>query len=172
MFFLIDGYNLLYALGLLQRRAGPHVLENARLRLLGFLRDGHGDDSHRVTVVFDAKHAPAYAAAEQEFQGIHVLFALAQEQADDLIEEMIRKASVPKKLTVVSDDRRIRTAAQRRHCLAWTCGEYQDHLDRIRQKGLQPPSVAAPEGGKPEKLTQEETQRWLDEFGGLEGLTD
>jgi predicted RNA-binding protein with PIN domain len=171
MFFLIDGYNLLYAMGLLQRRSGPQVLEKARLRLLGFLHDGHGDDSHRVTVVFDAKQAPAYADAELEYQGIRVLFALAQEQADDLIEEMIRKASVPKKLTVVSDDRRIRTAAQRRHCIAWTCGEYQDHLDRVRRGESQLP-VAATDGGKPDNLTQEEMQRWLDEFGGLEGLTD
>jgi predicted RNA-binding protein with PIN domain len=170
MFFLIDGYNLLYAMGVLQGRSGAHVLEKARLRLLGFVHGGHGDDSARVTVVFDAKHAPPDADAEQHYQGIRVLFALAQEQADDLIEEMIRKASAPKQLTVVSDDRRIRTAAERRHCIAWTCGDYMDHLEGVRKTRSRPrPAV---EGGKPEHLSPEETQRWLEEFGGLDGLTD
>ena len=32
MLYLIDGYNLLFALGVLPHRAGPKGLENARLR--------------------------------------------------------------------------------------------------------------------------------------------
>jgi hypothetical protein len=170
MFFLIDGYNLIYARGGLQGRSGPHVLEKARLRLLGLLHGSHGDECGRVTVVFDAKHAPPGVDAEQDYQGIRVVFALTQDQADDLIEEMIRQASAPKKLTVVSDDRRIRTAAERRHCVAWKCDEYFDYLERRRSTRAQPPPAA--DAGKPDRLSPEETQRWLEEFGNLDGLDE
>ncbi len=165
MFFLIDGYNLLYAMGILDGRTGPHVLERARQRLLGFLHGGHGDESERVTVVFDARHAPPGADGEQFYQGIHVLFALSQDQADDLIEELVRKASAPRQLTVVSDDRRVRAAAERRQCTAWTCDEYLDHLDRSRRA---PPRPRPSPDAKPEGMSQEETRRWLEEFGGLD----
>jgi predicted RNA-binding protein with PIN domain len=170
MLFLVDGYNLMYSLGYLTKRTRPQGLEAARGRLLAFLRDAHGDESHRVTVVFDAKHAPENALAERVHDGIRVLFALTQEQADDLLEEMIRKASVPKQLAVVSDDRRVRTAGERRQCLAWSCNEYLDYLEGARSARHRPRPAA--DGGKPEKLSQEETQRWLEEFGGLDGLAD
>src|SRR5262245_16115652 len=168
MLFLIDGYNLLHAMGFLRGRTGPQGLEKARLRLLGLLHGSHGDESNCVTVVFDAHHAPPGADAEQFYQGIHVIFALAQEQADDLIEEMIRKASAPKQLTVVSDARRIRAAAKRRHCPTWVCGEYLDHLERLRSARPRPRPPADP--GKPESPSPEETRRWLEEFGGADGL--
>ena len=45
MFYLIDGYNLLFALGVLRDRTGPEKLEKARLRLLGFLHSAHGDEA-------------------------------------------------------------------------------------------------------------------------------
>ena len=56
--FLIDGYNLLHAMGVLHGRVGPTGLQKARLRLLGLLHGAHGEASSAVTVVFDAAHAP------------------------------------------------------------------------------------------------------------------
>ena len=55
MHYLIDGYNLLHALGRLQTRTG---LEKARLRLLSRLHTAFGNESVHVTVVFDAAHPP------------------------------------------------------------------------------------------------------------------
>ena len=54
MLYLIDGYNLLHAMGVLRGRVGPTGLEKARRRLLGLLHGSYGDESCRVTVVFDA----------------------------------------------------------------------------------------------------------------------
>ncbi len=54
MLYLIDGYNLLYAMGGHQRRTGPAGLAWARRRLLSFLKGCYGDDAPAVTVVFDA----------------------------------------------------------------------------------------------------------------------
>jgi YacP-like NYN domain len=93
MSYVIDGYNLLHAMGLLRGKVGPNGLEKARLGLLGMLRAVYGDDSTTVTVVFDAAHAPADAPEQEEYQGIHVRFAVQQEQADDLIEKLIRSTA-------------------------------------------------------------------------------
>ena len=59
MKYLVDGYNLLHALGLLQARAGPAGLHKARLGLLGLLHRALGAESSSVTVIFDANQAPA-----------------------------------------------------------------------------------------------------------------
>ena len=84
--YLIDGYNLLYAMGvLLHGRTGSPGLENARLRLLDMLHAAHGDESNQVTVVFDAAKAPLRALAEHDYQGLHVRFAVAEKEADALI---------------------------------------------------------------------------------------
>src|SRR5438132_3888258 len=93
---LIDGYNLLHAMGLLHGRVGPKGLEKARLGLLGLLRAVYGDESTAVTVVFDAAHAPTGVLEEVEYQGIHIRFAVKQEQADGLIDTLIRLDSTPR----------------------------------------------------------------------------
>jgi hypothetical protein len=163
MRYLIDGYNLLHALGL-GSRLGPTGLEWARLRLLRLLRETHGDEASDVTVVFDAAGARPGATAEQDYRGIHVLFAVREVEADDLIEQLIRRTSAPRGLTVVSDDHRIQQAARRRDCVALGCAAYLDFLDHKRHpQPPRPPEAPA----KPEEVSPEEAQYWLREFAGL-----
>jgi predicted RNA-binding protein with PIN domain len=167
--YLIDGYNLLYAMGVLHGRVGPKGLEKARLRLLGLLHGVHGEESSAVTVVFDAAHSPPGARAEQDYHGLHVQFAVGQKQADDLIEVLIGRAAVPKHLTVVSDDHRIQEAARRRHCVVQGCQDYLDWLDHHRQqrrrKGPETPE-------KQRVISPREAERWLVEFGDLDDDPD
>jgi hypothetical protein len=164
--YLIDGYNLLYALGVVRKQMGPGRLEAARLRLLGLLKAAHGDDAASVTVVFDAHNAPAGAAAEADYRGLRVRFAVGEAQADDLIEQLIRRASVPRRLTVVSDDHRIQKAARRRRCVVRGCGDYLDWLERRRRKPAPPPKGDA-EASKPAGVSGEEARHWLSEFADL-----
>ena len=169
MLYLIDGYNLLYALGVLRGRVGPTGLEKARLRLLGLLRGAHGDEATEVTVVFDAAGAPPGAAEAQEYEGIQVRFAVRQPAADDLIEILIRQAGAPRQLTVVSDDHRIQTAARRRQCVVLGCGDYLDWLERQRRARRMPaPQTPA----KPAGSSADETRHWLREFADLEQDSD
>src|SRR4051794_15010603 len=114
--YVIDGYNLLHAMGALGGKAGPHGLEKARGRLLGMLHGAMGEESSAVTVVFDAAHAPPGSARDQDAHGIHVKFATGKQEADDVIEQLIRQSSSPKTLHVVSDDHRLHQAAKRRGC--------------------------------------------------------
>lgn len=162
MRYLIDGYNLLHALGLLAGKAAPGELEQARRRLLGLLRKAHGERAVDVTVVFDAAGASRGTATAQEYRGIQVRFAHRQE-ADDLIKQYIRKESAPRGLTVVSDDHRIRQAARRRRCLVLGCGGYLDQIDpQRRPRPSGPDAPAKPEGSAPA-----ETEHWLREFADL-----
>jgi len=162
--YLIDGYNLLYAMGVLRKRMGPDGLEKARQNLLGVLHGSFGDESANVTVVFDAARPPPGAPAEADYHGLHVRFAIGLAAADDLIELLIRKASAPRHLTVVSDDHRLQKAASRRHCAVRGCGDFLQELGRRRQ----PPAAASGERpAKPSGMSREEAQHWLDEFADL-----
>jgi predicted RNA-binding protein with PIN domain len=162
---VIDGYNLLHAMGLLRGKVGPTGLEKARLGLLGLLRAVYGDEATKVTVVFDAAHAPPGAARREEYHGIQVRFAVDQTEADDLIETLIHDDAVPRQLIVVSDDHRIQRAAQRRHCTVSGCAQYLEWLERHRRERRR--SAPAAES-KPEHLSEQETQHWLQEFAGLQ----
>ncbi len=162
MRYLIDGYNLLHAMGLLAGRVGPHGLEKARLALFGRLRGDHGADVAGVTVVFDASRAPPDAVPEEHYQGIHIRYALDGE-ADDVIESLIQHESTPRKLTVVSDDHRIQQAARRRRCSVLGCLDYLDRMERGRKR-----KTAAPESAsKPQGVSGEERQHWLRAFANL-----
>jgi predicted RNA-binding protein with PIN domain len=165
--YLIDGYNLLHALGILPHEVGPHGLERARQRLLDFLQAAHGPRSAAVTVIFDAASAPPGAVRETDQHGIHVRFALGYEQADDLIEELIRSEPAPQQLHVVSDDQRIQRAARRGRCQALGCADYLELLERSRR-----PCRPTPPPEKHGQPSQAETQQWLNEFADLDKEPD
>jgi predicted RNA-binding protein with PIN domain len=161
--YVIDGYNLLHAMGILGGRVGPGGLEKARARLLGLLAGTFEAESSAVTVVFDAAGAVPGGTPEIDDRGLHVMFAVGKQEADDVIERLIRQASAPKSLHVVSDDRRVQQAARRRHCVDLGCEDFLQRLDKMRRR--QAPAEAS---GKPEGLSEEEMHRWLQEFGDVE----
>ncbi len=163
MRFLIDGYNLLHAVWPaegrhLRARAWPRF----RQRLLDRLRSSQVNDGGNVTVVFDASRSPTGTVAEEDYHGVHVRFAAGYPSADDLIEELIRTESAPARLTVVSDDRRLRDAGRRRGCVVVGCLDYLEFADR-----RPPPEQNTEESPiKPEIVPADEVEKWLKEFGG------
>jgi predicted RNA-binding protein with PIN domain len=168
MLYLIDGYNLLHAMGLLRKRVGPQGLAKARLGLLGLIGGAMGTTASSVTVVFDAVNAPPDTQDHQEHLGIQVRFAIDQDQADDLIESMIRESSAPKQLTVVSDDRRLRNAARKRKCLSVGCLDFLDDLARHRKRRRSSPVSHSDKKG----TSKLESEFWLQEFRHLDDEVD
>jgi predicted RNA-binding protein with PIN domain len=163
MRYVIDGYNVLHAWGLLRGSVRPGQLERARLNLLDRLRQAEGE----ITVVFDARRAPADADLEEDYHGIHVFYA-RDESADDRIEEILRHAPRPDDVTLVSSDRRLLEAARRRGCRRLRCLEY---LEQLQQR---PPAATEPVPNlpsKPESVSPEEERQWLDAFGDAEDDT-
>jgi predicted RNA-binding protein with PIN domain len=162
MRYLIDGYNLLHHVGRLQPGRGN--LGAARLDLLRLLHQRFKDEAVQVTVVFDARKSPPAVKDQEDYHGIEVRFT-RYEEADDLIESVIRSVSAPQLLTVVSNDRRIKEAARRRRCGEMECVEFWATLIEKPR-----PARAAP-AAEPERPPQSgaEVEHWVKEFGDLDG---
>ncbi len=96
-------------------------------------------------------------------EGIQVAFAFGFEEADDMLESLIRKHSVPKRLTVVSSDHRIQRCAKARRATAIDSEDYLQWLES-RQQEPSPPSTRN-ESPEDPPLSEEEVQRWMREFG-------
>ncbi|MCS6863672.1 MAG: NYN domain-containing protein [Gemmataceae bacterium] len=123
--FLVDGYNLLHAMGLATRDMPAAAFVRARLRLLDWIAD-HLKNRAEVHMVFDAQSAPE-PTLQTRHRGLQVQFAFAQ-TADDAIETWIATAANPQSLTVVSNDARVREAARRGECWYLNCGQFVDWL--------------------------------------------
>jgi predicted RNA-binding protein with PIN domain len=163
---LIDGYNLMYAAGLMERQFGPDGLRKVRHRFLNDLASRLGSADARVTtVVFDANHHPAHLSPSESHKGLTVLYAVAYDDADSQIEDLIKHHALPRSLSVVSSDHRVRDAARRRGALPLTSEAFLDQLDRPRLKTM--PLKRRPD---PDEVIKKEAERarWLHEFGHLD----
>lgn len=168
-FVLIDGYNLLHATGIVARGFGPGTLERARLALLGFLAASiEPEQLPRTTVVFDAGERLPRLPREMEHGGLKVLFAAGYADADTLIEELIRRHSSPRRLTVVSSDHRIQQAARRRRARAVDSDAWYGELVAARQSRRG--EAAEPDPRPPVPLLEEDVNYWLRQFGGEEAI--
>jgi uncharacterized protein len=160
---LIDGYNLLHASGILGRPHGSRSLERSREALLNVLAQSlPADEIARTTVVFDAHDPPWGSSRRLDHQGITVCFASREQDADSLIEEIIKAHSTPRKLVVVSSDHRLHRAAKRRKATAIDSDRWFGELLRARHERLASSSSAAvkPEG----PLSPAEVDFWLRQF--------
>lgn len=174
MRFLIDGYNLMYAGGLIGKRLGPTGFHRVRTRFLNDLAFALGPvDAHQTTVVFDASSSPEDVPKTSTHQGLSVVFAVDQESADDRIEQLIAGHSTPKSLTVVSSDRRLRQAATRRRARSITSEEFWVELDRRKER--KPDNKGVPRSGeliRDLELSDRESAYWQNEFRDLEGQAE
>jgi predicted RNA-binding protein with PIN domain len=158
MVFLIDGYNLLAVSGVFPK--GAPTFANARRALLDYLaRELTEDEAAKTTVVFDAAAAPAGLPRELSHRGMKILFAPKDRDADDVIEELIRAASAPRRLTVVSSDHRIQRAAKRRMARAIDSDLFRLELAERRRKKKLP--AAANEAAKPDDRSAGDAEDWI-----------
>jgi predicted RNA-binding protein with PIN domain len=163
--YVIDGYNLIHALGMLARTAAPGELEESRRRLVIFLAQAFGAEG-RVTIVFDAAHSPRNVPRHLTQHGLHIEFAPAQQSADDRIETLIEEAENATDLVVVSNDHRLQNAARRRGAQAWS---HDALLDFLGKRNARPkPTPIEPGSEKSGSLSPEELKSWMLEFGHLQ----
>ncbi len=165
MSLLIDGYNLLYAIGLMPRGLGPDSLERARLALLNFLAESlTPEEIARTTVVFDAHDPPPGLPRTVRHRGITVQFASAYDEADTLIEELIRRDSSPRHLVVVSGDHRLHRAARHRRAKAVDSEAWYESTLRRRRRRHR--AEAETSNRPPVPLLEEDVDYWIRQFGG------
>ncbi len=167
MSVIIDGYNLISAVGIIAAGVGPGSLERARLALLNFLAESlDADEVAATTVVFDAKNSPPGLPRTVSHRNLTVRFAARYPDADSLIEELIHEQSAPRKLTVVSSDHRIQRAARRRKAAAVDSDVWYNTLVKRRRQRQAAAASTQAETKPPVPLLSEDVDYWLKIFGG------
>jgi uncharacterized protein len=160
--FLVDGYNLMHASGLARRGLPAGALQKARTRFLNWLADAADGRDALIRVVFDSMTA-AGGPLKSNHRGIEVSFSRGR-TADDEIEEILEAEERPARLTVVSDDTRLREAARRRGASFLSCPEFIDWAIERRP----PPPDHSPSPNQPEKPepapSEAEKAAWLAAF--------
>jgi len=164
--YLIDGYNLLHAVGLANRSLPAKGLERARTRLLDWLADAIRGRGELLRVVFDAQNSPA-ASDESDHRGVRVRFAFRR-TADELIAELVRAEPHPARLAVVSNDTQVQDAGRRRGCGVLSCQEFVDRMIQApvaHAPGSPARAAGSPPTEKPEQdATANELAAWLEVF--------
>ena len=171
MDFLIDGYNLLHFAGLARERYGPGDLERARNRLLKRLQQSLTETERaRTTIVFDHRDARGTIRPRSRRHGMEVLFSAAAEEADDVIEALIKAHSAPKQLLVVSSDHRLQRAARARRARTSDSEDFLQHLEsRTDSQGTGGAMQQADtKHDRSSELSTEELQEWLTVFGEID----
>jgi predicted RNA-binding protein with PIN domain len=182
---LIDGYNLMYAAGIVGGLSGRGGLERSRSALCRFVAASLTDAERAATViVFDAAGAPPGLPDKLDYAGLTVRFAKGYPDADELLEELIAADTSPRRSTVVSSDHRVQRAARRRRAKAIDSDAwYEAALRRRRQPSPSPADDASKPAPHP---TDAEIEFWLsrvvdddatnsergarEELGGLGGI--
>lgn len=168
MRILIDGYNLLNTTGIVARGVGPGTLARARLALLNFLAESlEPKEVAQTTVVFDAHDPPPGLPRTVNHRGITVRFSVGYEDADSQIEELIRKDSSPRRLTVVSSDHRLQRAARRRKAKPIDSDLWYAEVVRARHRRRDAEDSQPEETTRPVvPLLEEDVSYWIRQFGG------
>jgi predicted RNA-binding protein with PIN domain len=173
MRLLIDGYNVMFAQGLVGKRIGPDHFRQARTRFLNKLVDALGPvEAHLTTIVFDAATPPHDLPPRSSHKGMTILYAVNDENADERIETLIAAHSAPKTLTVVSSDNRIRQAATRRKARVLTADVFLAELESRTRSPRDLPAPPNPEQARGRALSADESAYWLNEFRDLEELPE
>ncbi len=163
MALIIDGYNLLNAVGILSGASGPGNLQRARGALLNFIATSLPlDQRKRTAVIFDAgPEAPRGLPRIVSDREMTIHFASQYDDADALVEELILADSAPRSLTVVSSDHRIQRAAKRRRARSVDSDRWYVEILHSRQNQANRDSLP----DKPQlPLTATDVDYWLSKF--------
>ena len=152
---IIDGHNLLHSISKVGGDYG--VLSELQLCLIisRYLRQ-NGESGE---IVFDGV-GPADKSGFDNISNMEISFA-GQDSADTVIEHKIKANTAPKRLSIISSDRRLRRAAQTRKATAVKSEDFwRDVQKRLRRKKTVKEPIEKHLG-----LTESETKQWLEYFG-------
>jgi len=111
---IVDGYNVLFAIGRYGRgKAIGEVLDEARQRLLAELVRHCQHTGEAATVVFDSRKATGGASRQDTLPGVRILYSHPPRTADDDILRLVEQSTAPRQLRVVTSDRELRGACAR-----------------------------------------------------------
>ena len=155
--FLIDGYNVYHTARKLSEewsRITPHLL-------CAFVAEDMDRLRERGIIVFDGNRLPGQLQHEEGYGLLEVVCSGARSDADTTLEELIQANTAPRRLTVVSTDRRLRRAARRRRATSLSSIDYFMALLRRADQPQRRPSEPRE---KRRGVAEGELRQWLDLF--------
>lgn len=158
MHYLIDGHNLI------AKTPGIDLSDpddEAQL-VLRLRRWTAASRKRRVTVYFDGG-LPGGPAHDLSGARLKVIFASTGRSADDLILNRIRKVKNPPEFTVVSSDREILDAAEKRKMPTIPSESFAGNLEEVAAERARPEEPTSP-SDEP-LLSEDEVAQWMELFG-------
>jgi uncharacterized protein len=167
-FLLVDGYNLMHAVGMFRRRYGPGEFAKWRDRFLHYLSQHLTPrERERTTVVFDAPSSGPGPTQSAESHGLQVLYARSDLEADDVLEELIAGHSAPRQILLVSSDHRLQKAVRRRRGKAIDSEDFALRLEERENQGSQRKPPSLPRCKFTGLHSPGELEAWLEIFGDI-----
>ncbi len=153
--YIIDGYNLLHFI----QKASDDFGAITDVRLCRIISRYLKLIDEKGEIVFDGT-GPRDKSGFDNISNVEVFFAGLRSDADTVIEDKIKANTAPKRLTIVSSDRRLRDAARKRKATAVKSQVFWDNLCKqlARKKTITEPI------GKRRGLSEGETDQWLKIF--------
>ena len=153
---IIDGYNLLWSVQ--ETGEGPEPISDVQLcRITGRFLKLTGENGE---IVFDGIGPPDKSGFDN-ISNLEVFFSGLATDADTVIENKIKANTEPKRLKVVSSDRRLRDAARARKAISIKSQDFWNNV----QKQLSRKRASKEPAAKQLGLSKSETEQWLKFFG-------
>ena len=154
--FIIDGHNLLHAI--------PKVDESMALitdlQLCRIVDNFLKQTGNSGEIIFDGIGPPDKTGFDN-MSRLEIFFSGLNTDTDTIIEDKISASTAPKRLIIVSSDRRIRKAARARKAISLKSEEFWNNIDKQLSKKRRKKEPEAKRSG----LSESETKQWLDFFG-------
>ena len=156
--FIIDGHNLLHSIHKEGADSGP-IRDVQLCWIVGRYLKQIGQKGE---IIFDGT-GPRDKSGFDNISNLEVFFAGLGTDADTVIENKIGANTAPRRLTIVSSDRRLRKAARARKAISVKSEVFWNNV----QKQLSRKKTTKEPAAKRRGLSDGETKQWL-EFFGLE----
>jgi len=154
--FFIDGHNLLHSVQKDGPGSGP-ISDVQLCRIIGSYLNLTGQSGE---IIFDGIGPPDKSGFD-DISNLEVFFAGLGTDTDTVIEDKISINTAPRRLKIVSSDRRLRKAARARKATSIKSEVFWNNM----QKQLSRRKVAKEPTAKRRGLSESETRQWLDIFG-------
>jgi predicted RNA-binding protein with PIN domain len=152
---IIDGHNLLHLVHKDESCDPPSDVGLCRIISMYLKQTGQTGE-----IIFDGTGPPDKNGFDN-ISNLEIFFAGLGTDTDTVIEDKISASTAPKRLTIVSSDRRLRKAARARKATSIKSEVFWNNIQK--QLSRKRPPKEPPE--KRKGLTEGETRQWLDIFG-------
>ena len=153
--FIIDGHNLLHSVQKDDPDSGP-ISDVQLCHIIGRYLKLTGQSGE---IIFDGIGPPDKSGFDG-ISNLEVFFSGVRTDTDTVIEDKISANSAPRRLRIVSSDRRLRKAARTRKATSIKSDVFWNNT----QKQLSRKKTAKEPTGKRRGLSESETRQWLEIF--------